>query len=211
MADKAMDRYLNDHLAGAMLGSDLAEQIGARAAGTPLGEAVGSLALQIEEDRQTLIGLMQRIDSSRSPVKQAGAWVTEKAARVKFAGLTSGEPELGMFMALESLALGVQGKLSLWKALEQVADQHPAIASINLPDLIQRARHQYGTLEHERLAAGRRALTNTTSRPRSGRPGWSRQVPDQADGGRHRRRRRIRRPVSRVSSELRRLVGRPQG
>ena len=27
MADKAMNVYLNDHLAGAMLGSDLAEQI----------------------------------------------------------------------------------------------------------------------------------------------------------------------------------------
>lgn len=158
MAEKAMDVYLNDHLAGAMLGSDLAEQIEARAAGTPLGEVMESLRLQIEEDRQTLIGLMQRIGSSRNPVKQAGAWVTEKASRLKFAGVTSGEPELGMFMALESLALGVQGKLSLWKALEQVADQHPAIASVNLGDLIQRAQHQSQTLERERLAAGRRAL-----------------------------------------------------
>ena len=158
MAKKAMDVYLNDHLAGAMLGSDLAEQIETRAAGTPLGEVMGSLSAQIEEDRQTLIGLMQRIDSSRNPLKQAGAWVTEKASRVKFAGLTSGEPELGLFMALESLALGVQGKLSLWKALEQVADHHPAIASVNLSDLTQRAQHQYDTLERERLAAGRRAL-----------------------------------------------------
>ncbi len=158
MAEKAMDVYLNDHLAGATLGSDLAEQIETRAAGTPLGEVIGSLALEIEEDRQTLIGLMQRIDTSRNPVKQAGAWVTEKASRVKFAGLASGEPELGLFMALESLALGVQGKLSLWKALEQVADQHPAIASLNLSELIQRAQHQYETLERERLTAGRRVL-----------------------------------------------------
>ena len=93
--------------------------------------------------------------------------MAEKASRVKFWGLTSGEPELGMFMALESLALGVQGKLSLWKALEQVADQHPAIASINLTDLTQRAQHQYETLERERLAEGRRALghAQTAARP----------------------------------------------
>ena len=159
MTHKAMDVYLNDHLAGAMLGSDLAEQIRSRNRDTPLGELMQTLAPQIEEDRQTLIGLMARMDTSKDPVKQAGAWVTEKASRVKFGGLTSGGPELGTFMAVESLALGVLGKLSLWRALEQVADQHPALASVNLDELIDRAQTQYGLLEPERLAAGRRALS----------------------------------------------------
>jgi hypothetical protein len=160
MANTAIDVYLNDHLAGAMLGSDLAEQIRDRNENTPLGELMQSLAPQIEEDRQTLIGLMQRMDTSKSPVKQAGAWVTEKASRAKFGGLTSGEPQLGTFMAVESLALGVLGKLSLWRALAQVADQHPAITSIDLDELIDRAQTQYDLLEHERLAASRRALSN---------------------------------------------------
>ncbi len=160
MADKAMDVYLNDHLAGAMLGSDLAEQIRDQNENTPLGELMRSLAPQIEEDRQTLIGLMQRMDSSKNPVKQAGAWVTEKASRAKFGGLTSGEPQLGTFMAVESLALGVLGKLSLWRALAQVADQHPALASVDLNELIERAQTQYDRLEHERLAASRLALSN---------------------------------------------------
>lgn len=164
MADKAMDVYLNDHLAGAMLGSDLADQILSYSEGTPLGELMASLAPQIEEDRQTLIGLMGQFDSSQNPVKQAGAWVAEKASRVKFAGLGSGEPELGTFMALESLALGVQGKLSLWTALAHVADQHPALASVDLDELAERARTQYDALERERLAAARRALASTETR-----------------------------------------------
>jgi hypothetical protein len=182
MTHKAMDVYLNDHLAGAMLGSDLAQQIQSRNQGTPLGELMQALAPQIEEDRQTLIGLMERMGTSKSPVKQAGAWVTEKASRVKFGGLISGEQGLGTFMAVESLALGVQGKLSLWRALEQVADQHPAIASINLRELIDRAQTQYNLLEAERLVAGTRALghVHTASRggggggaprPRGGRAG----------------------------------------
>jgi hypothetical protein len=160
MAAKAMDVYLNDHLAGAMLGSNLATQIRSRNQGTPLGELMGSLAPQIEADRHALIGLMQRMGASKNPVKQAGAWVTERASRVKFWGLTSGEPELGTFMALESLALGVLGKLSLWRALAQVADQHPAVASVDLDELINRAQTQYDLLERERLAAGRRALAH---------------------------------------------------
>ena len=160
MADKALDVYLNDHLAGAMLGSNLAEQIRSHNRGTPLGELMGSLAPQIEEDRQTLIGLMQRIDTSQNPVKQAGAWITEKATRMKFWGLTSGEPELGTFMAVESLALGVLGKLSLWRALAAIADQYPALASVDLDGLIDRAQGQYDLLEPKRLAAGRRALAH---------------------------------------------------
>jgi hypothetical protein len=43
-----MDVYLNDHLAGAMLGSDLAEQIRDRHEGTPLGDVMGSIAPEIE-------------------------------------------------------------------------------------------------------------------------------------------------------------------
>jgi hypothetical protein len=158
MADKAMNVYLNDHLAGAMLGSDLADQIRSQNQSTPLGELMEVLAPQIEEDRQTLIALMSSMDSSKNPVKQAGAWVTEKASRLKFLGVSSGEPELGTFMALESLALGVQGKLGLWKALKQVTDQHPAIASVNLDELIDRAESQYDLLERERLTASVRAL-----------------------------------------------------
>jgi hypothetical protein len=158
MPDKAMNVYLNDHLAGAMLGSDLAEQIRSRNESTPLGEVMELLAPQIEEDRQTLIALMRSMDGSKNPVKQAGAWVTEKASRLKFLGLSSGEPELGTFMALESLALGVQGKLALWKALKEVTDQHPAIASVNLDELIDRAAAQHDLLERERLTASVRAL-----------------------------------------------------
>ena len=163
MPDKAMDVYLNDHLAGAMLGIELAQQLRSRNAGTPLGDAMVALTPQIEMDRQTLIGLMQRIGSPRNPFKQAGAWLTGKSSRVKFWGLTSGEPELGNFMALESLALGVQGKLSLWRVLQHVADQDPAFASVNLPELIDRAQDQYDKLEHERLAAGGRALNQDRS------------------------------------------------
>ena len=106
MADRAMNVYLNDHLAGAMLGSDLAEQIQNQSEGTALGELMKWLAPQIEEDRQTLIALMERLHISRNPVKQATAWMAEKASRVKLGGRTSGEPEVGLFMSVEPSASG---------------------------------------------------------------------------------------------------------
>jgi hypothetical protein len=158
MADKAMDAYLNDHLAGAMLGTDLADQIRSRNQDTTLGDLMERLAPQIEEDRQTLIGLMERLESSTHPVKQATTWLAEKASRLKFSGVTSGDSELGSFMALESLCLGVQGKASMWTALAEVADQHPQLASANLGELIDRAQSQYESLESERVAAAKRVL-----------------------------------------------------
>jgi len=158
MADKSMDVYLNDHLAGAMLGIALAEQLREANEGTPLGDVLSVLAPQIEEDRQTLIDLMDRLGTSRNPVKQATTWFAEKATRPKFSGLTSGEPEVGTFMALENLTLGVEGKVSLWRVLQEVSDRYAPLQSLDLDDLTQRAERQHDALEGERVAAGKRAL-----------------------------------------------------
>ena len=77
-------------------------------------------------DRVTItetIKLMERMPTTKNPVKQAGAWMTEKASRVKFSGLSSGEPDIGLFMALESLTLGVAGKECMWQVLLRVQDR----------------------------------------------------------------------------------------
>ena len=163
MADKAIDVYLNDHLAGAMMGSDLAEQLQHENEGTALGNLMSSLAPQIEEDRGVLIDLMERMGTSKNPVKQATTWLAEKASRPKFSGLFSGEPELGTFMALETLTLGVEGKLSMWKVLREVADQHGPLAAMDFDGLIERAQSQHDALERERIAAGKRALSSETA------------------------------------------------
>ena len=158
MADKPLDVYLNDHLGGAMLGSDLAEQIRDRAEGTPLGEVMTRIAAEIEEDRETLLELMDALDVSRNPVKQVTGWVAEKASRVKFSGATSGEPDQGIFMALESLRLGVAGKKGLWLALRTVRGDYPQLADVDLDRLIERASGQESELERERVAAGAEVL-----------------------------------------------------
>lgn len=160
MADRAMDVYLNDHLAGAMAGSDLAERIREQNEGTPLGEVMQTLAAQIEEDRQALVALMEQMGTTRNPAKQAAGWIAEKASQIKFSGLVSGEPDHGTFMALESLTLGVSGKACLWRALKEVENAYPPLASLDLDRLIDRADRQCRELERERKAAGRQALAS---------------------------------------------------
>ncbi len=158
MADKAMEVYLNDHFAGAMFGSDLAKLIASQSEGTGLAAPAGQLATEVEEDRQALAGLMERMGVAKNPVKQATTWLAEKFSRVKLTGLSSGESELGLFMALETLSLGVEGKASMWRALKDVADRYPALEVGELDALITRAEAQRQVLETERIAAGRRTF-----------------------------------------------------
>jgi hypothetical protein len=158
MDSHALDTYLNDHLGGATFASELVAQIRHRAEGTPLGAVMARVAAEIDEDRQSLTDLMERLGARASPVKQATARVAEKASRVKLSGATSGNPDLGLLLALETLTLGVAGKLALWTALEAVEADHPALAETDFDELIARARSQQDTLDGERLAVARQAL-----------------------------------------------------
>ena len=105
---------------------------------------------------------MERMGTSKNPVKQATTWVAEKASRRKFSGMTSGEPEVGNFMALETLTLGVEGKASLWRALTAVADRYEQLRATDLSGLLARAEAQRDTLEAERIAAAGRAFKGET-------------------------------------------------
>jgi hypothetical protein len=159
MADKPIDVYLNDHLAGSTFGTDLAKQIAERIQGTPFGEAMQRIAEEIESDRETLAGLMERLGTSRNPVKQASTWMAEKFSRVKLTGLSAGEDELGLLLSLETLSLGVEGKASLWEALKAVHERYPALATVDFDALLARARQQREVLEQGRVDAARRAFS----------------------------------------------------
>jgi hypothetical protein len=160
MADKPMEVYLNDHLAGAMFGADLARQIESRTEGTPLGMRIQGLAAEIEADRQTLSDLMERMGVATNPVKQATTWLAEKVSRIKLSGLGGASRELGLFMALETLSLGVEGKASLWRMLQEVQDRYSQLDPSRLDELLARAQAQREVLEAERAAAGRRAFAS---------------------------------------------------
>jgi hypothetical protein len=155
LSDKPLDVYLNDHLAGARFGSDLARRLAGRMSGT----SMNALAEEIEEDRETLQQLMDRLGTSRNPVKEAATWVAEKVSHVKLSGLSAGHREFGLFMALETLSLGVEGKGALWVALADVADHYPELREFDLVALRERAAAQRRVLEAERAAAARRAFT----------------------------------------------------
>lgn len=159
MAGKALETYLNDHLAGAMLGSSLARRLAEEHRDEPLGRMLGELATEIEEDRRTLMTVMRRVGATRNPAKQASTWATEQLSRIKFAGATlRGKADLGTFMALETLVLGISGKAALWRALGDARDAHPGLREFDFDALAASAVRQRDRVERQRRRAASDAL-----------------------------------------------------
>jgi hypothetical protein len=145
--------YLNDHLAGAVAGSELAKRAASSNEGTTYGTFLAEIQHEIAEDRASLERLMDRLEVKQDKIKTTGAFIGEKLGRLKpNAHLTSYSP-LSRVVELEFLALGVTGKHSLWRALLEVADTDDRLDRDELTVLADRAQAQWKGLEEQRLRA----------------------------------------------------------
>jgi hypothetical protein len=151
--------YLNDHYAGSVAGAQLARRAARSNRGTPYGEVLATLAREIEEDRQSLKLIMQRLGIRPDPAKAAVAWSAEKLGRLKLNGQLTGYSPLSRLEELEILSLGVEGKLALWRALGRAVDH--GVPEAELETLIERALSQREILERQRLDAAPEALSAT--------------------------------------------------
>jgi hypothetical protein len=111
--------YLNDHLAGSVVGVELCRRARAGNEGSELGKALAEICAEIEADQRTLRQLMDRLQVAESRIKPAGAWLAEKLGRLKLNGQLRGYSPLSRVVELESLEGGVVGKEMLWRVLGQ--------------------------------------------------------------------------------------------
>ena len=150
--------YLEDHYAGSTVGLELARRVAGQNEGSAYGDAVAALAREIADDRESLRAIMTGLDVDPNRIKVAGAWLGEKAGRLKLNGhLTSYSPQ-SRVIEVEGLTLGVTGKLLLWRALRGVSDLVPELDVAKLDRLIARADAQRERLEELRLTAVREAV-----------------------------------------------------
>src|SRR4051794_24209424 len=135
---EALAIYLNDHLAGSTLGVELVRRAAHEHAGSELGSFLSGLAREIEDDRETLVRLIAAVGGRPHRYKVALGWTAEKAGRLKLNGSLLQRSPLTPFVELESLALGIHGKLAMWVALRAAfGDVGPG--GIRLDELAARA------------------------------------------------------------------------
>lgn len=152
--------YLNDHLAGSSAGLELAEKLRDHNQGTPLGDVMAALYLEIEQDRGSLEELMARLEVARHPVKDAAGWVLERLSRLRLNPALTGSAELTRLLETEALSLGIEGKLAMWLALKEAAADDRRLAGTDYDRLIERARGQRRALEPHRVAAAVRSFAS---------------------------------------------------
>jgi hypothetical protein len=157
MTETALDyleTYLQDHRAGAEMGSDLAHRLADENTGTPYEDFLLGLAQEIDQDVATLEEIMGRFDVGKSALKTAGAKVGEKLARLKPNEQLSGYSPLSRVLELEGLRGGIQGKLGLWDSLAQLAPHDDRLDEDEIAGLQAKAERQIaGLREHHQKAA----------------------------------------------------------
>lgn len=156
--DRYLHIYLNDHAAGQAAGRQLTRRALANNRGTPLGDYLERFLAEIEEEAGILDDAMRRVGAQVDPLKQAAAWLAERIGRLKLNGQLLGYSDLSRLEEVEGLCLGVDGRLSLWRALGELADSDARLAPVDFDALTRRARTQRRRLERFRVEAATQAF-----------------------------------------------------
>ena len=158
--------YLNDHLAGATAGTELAHRMARSHGDEEDSGTLRRLAAEIGQDRTALLDIMAALGIKVRRYKVGAAWIGEKAGRLKFNGRLFARSPLSDLEELEILRLGVEGKAAGWRTLRTLADSDTRLDPARLDELISRARRQADVLEDLRVAAASQVVGARPSQPR---------------------------------------------
>jgi hypothetical protein len=158
MSGSSLTTYLNDHLAGSVAALELLDHLIGLYRGTEREKLLQGLRSEIEEDQKLLQQVLNQVGGKESRVRKAAAWLTEKIGEAKLKLDDPGNGELRVLEALETLGLGIQGKLALWRGLAATGDRLPQVANLDFASLQRRAAQQYERVEAQRIQVARVAL-----------------------------------------------------
>jgi hypothetical protein len=162
-AQDPMGIYLNDHLAGATAGVELARRV-AKSEHVPAApDALQRFAAEAAEDRRALLEIMADLDVPVRSYKVYAGWIGEKAGRLKFNGRLRARSPLSSLEELELLKLGVQGKAAGWRTLRVLAERDRRLDLDRLDELMHRARRQADFLERSRTRAAELVIAAGTT------------------------------------------------
>jgi len=151
MASELMEIYLTDHLAGATAGSRRMRRLADAERRAEDANTLQRIANEVEEDRATLLSIIEAEGVEPRWYKTAMARLGEAVGMLKPNGQLFSRSPLSSVIELEGMRMGVTGKLDLWSAL-----RHTELANRRDFDaLIDRATRQLQDLDeaHTRRAA----------------------------------------------------------
>ena len=158
MNEKHLTNYMKDHFAGSVAAVELLNHLISSHRGKTHEQFFIQLREEIGEDQEVLQGLLHDLDAAGGAVRNTTAFLSEKLARIKLLLEDPSGGQLARLEKLEALALGIEGKRALWRALLAVAEEIPALRKVDLARLDQRDEDQRGRVEVRRIEAVREAF-----------------------------------------------------
>jgi len=152
------ETYLQDHRAGAAMGSDLAHRLAEENLGTPYEDFLLGLAQEIDGDGEMLDRIMDRFGVSKPALKIAGAKAAEKLGRLKPNDQLAGYSPLSRVLELEGLRGGVQAKQALWDSLAELAQHDDRLDPEQMAKLQAKAQKQLDGLREQHCTAAHDAF-----------------------------------------------------
>jgi len=153
-----LETYLQDHRAGAAMGSDLAHRLAEENVGTPYEDFLLGLAQEIDGDVEMLELVMDRFGVSKPALKIAGAKAAEKLGRLKPNEQLTGYSPLSRVFEIEGLRGGVQGKQGLWDSLTELAKHDDRLDPEQMEELQAKAQKQLDDLREQSRTAAHQAF-----------------------------------------------------
>ena len=141
--------YLNDHLAAAVGGTELAKRTARREQDSELGPQLSELSLEIDRDLRLLRDLARALrGKARAPLKERLAWLGEKVGRLKLNGRIIERSPLSLVLELEILQGAVMSKRALWQTLDELQDEEPLLRRFPIQEMLERANDQHERIRH---------------------------------------------------------------
>lgn len=175
MTDRYLSIYLRDHLAAATAGLEVIRRVAGENENNSLGRELALMADELDEERQVLLEILELLDVEPSQLKIAGAWLAEKAARLKLNGELIRYSPLSRVLELEGLMAAVTGRKALWETLMDAKKIYPELRQIPARHFVERAEEQREELERMHRRATRHMLKSGLGEERGDqRPGAGR-------------------------------------
>ena len=144
----ALAAYLREHLTGSDAAIQVVERLRLTHAGSQEGRLFASLFDEFREEREVMRLLLEQVDAALSVKRLAG----QSGGTAPVAAADGEVGDLSLFRTLEGLAVGVQAKRCLWRALQSLLGGQPIPSARSLGGLEAMAVRQWEAIEDRRRA-----------------------------------------------------------
>lgn len=166
--DRYLTIYLRDHLAMGRAGVDFVRRMAANNEDNELGELLEDFEEEFLEEVDALERAMELLEVEPSQLKMAGAWLAEKAGRLKFNGEFTRYSPLSRLLEIEFLTSAVRARRGLWETMQDAGQKYPDLRELPIDRFVERAGRQIDQLEamHQNARRGMLESGQRRDRPR---------------------------------------------